>query len=426
MKYLYTLCIILVLSTQQTIAQTYTFNWATSFVTSWLTGLLSGNANNVNSSSVNVTVSMTSNQMPANSPFTNFNAFTSPVVSGSPFTTQLGSVVPNIAIGCDFSNKANYADIVITFNSAVKNVTFNVADIDKNLFTNDYFDEIVVTGTNSGIGVTNPTLTKMVSGSDYLSISGNVATANTSLWNGGNSASNIADQNGTVIVNFGSTILTAITIRYQNNSASQNNPDDQSIAIGNISFQRAVILPLTLTSFNGTVNNNSVQLSWTTSNEENLENYIVEKSTDARNWQTLTTVKAIGNSNSTKEYNIIDQNAAAVNYYRLKQVDMNGNYTYSQIIRIKSGTIDKTGIRLYPNPVINTATVTINSENKLAAHIKLYNQFGMQLQHLQRSLIAGSNNIPIPGISTLMAGSYIISVEDEAGNKIGITQFIKQ
>src|SRR5690242_1590193 len=177
MKTLYTLCIFMVLSMQQTHAQTYTFNWATSFVTSWLTGVLSGNANNVNSSSVNVTVSMTSNETPSSSAFTNFTAFSAPIISvgGSPITTQLGSNVPNIVVGANFSNKANYADIVITFNTAVKNVTFNIADIDKNLFVNDYYDQVTVTGTNSGTPVTNPTLTKLVSGSNYFSISGNTA-----------------------------------------------------------------------------------------------------------------------------------------------------------------------------------------------------------------------------------------------------------
>lgn len=425
MKTLYTLCIFMVLSMQQTLAQTYTFNWATSFVSSWLTGLLSGNANNVNSSSVNVTVSMTSNESPSTSPFTNFTAFSAPIVSGSPFTTQLGSNVPNIAVGANFSDKANYADIIITFNTAVKNVTFNVADIDKNWGTNDYFDEIVVTGTNGGVAVTNPTLTKLVSGSTYFSISGNTATANTGLFSGGNSASDMFDQNGTAVVNFGSTILTAVKIRYQNNAASRTDPKDQSIAIGNISFQRAIALPLTLTSFNGALNNSSVQLNWSSAQEENLDKYIVEKSTDAVNWQTMTTVKAAGNSTNTREYNVTDPNAAPVNYYRLKQLDINGNFTYSPIIRIRANS-DKTGIKLYPNPAINSATLTINSDNKQAAHIKLYNQAGIQLQHLQRPLIAGTNNITIPGINTLPAGAYMICVEDEAGNKTGITQFLKQ
>jgi len=425
MKHLYTLTIVLALSIQQTQAQTYTFNWATSFVTSWLTGVLTGTANNINSSAVNATVSISSSE--GNSAFTNFGAFAAPVVSGSPFTTKLFALTSNIAIGCDFSDKSNYADIVISFNTAVKNITFNVADIDKfNASSNSYYDEIVVTGTNSGMAVTNPTITKLVSGSNYVTIAGNIATANTTNGSGGNSASSWLDQDGTVVVNFGSTILTAVTIRYRNNSASQSDPAEQSIAIGNISFQRAAALPLTLTSFNGAVNNNAVQLNWSTAQEENLSTYIVEKSTNATNWQTLSTVKATGNSNSNKEYNIIDPNAAPVNYYRLKQVDLNGNFTYSQVIRIRNGAIDKTGIKLYPNPAINTTTITINSENKQPAHIKLYNRFGVQLLHLQRPLIAGSNNIPIPGIQTLMAGAYIISVEDDAGNKIGTTQFIKQ
>jgi hypothetical protein len=354
------------------------------------------------------------------------NAFSAPVVSGSPFSTQLGSYVPNIAIGCDFNSKTDYADIVISFTTAVKNVTFNVADIDKNWGTDDYFDEIVVTGTNSGMAVTNPTITKLVSSSNFVTIASNVATANTSFWPGGNSASNPFDQDGTVVINFGSTILTAVTIRYRNNSASQNNPADQSIAIVNISFQRAAVLPLTLTAFNGAVTNNSVKLNWTTAQEENLDAFIVEKSSNASDWQMLTTVKATGNSNSPKEYNTIDQNAAPVTYYRLKEVDMDGHYKYSQIIRIRNGAVDQTGIKIYPNPAINSTMVSINSESKQAAHIKLYNQFGMQLLHLKRPLIAGSNNIPIPGISALLTGSYLLCVEDEAGNKIGTTQFIKK
>jgi hypothetical protein len=87
MKYLYTLCTFLVLSMQQTIAQTHTLNWATSFVTNWLTGVLTGNANNINSSAVNATVSITSSQ--GNSAFTGFGSFSSPVVSGSPFAAAI-------------------------------------------------------------------------------------------------------------------------------------------------------------------------------------------------------------------------------------------------------------------------------------------------------------------------------------------------
>ena len=200
MKHLYTLCIFVVLSTQQSVAQTYTFNWATSVVLNWLGGIFAGNANNVNSSNVNATVSVSSNQANA---FTTFGSFTSPTVSGTPFTTQYWSDVPNIAIGCNFSNKANYTDIVISFNKVVKNVTFNIADIDKFASnSNAYFDEVVVTATNAGTAVTNPSLSKLNTWSDYIVISGNMATANTTSGQGGNSSSSWWDQNGTVTVDF--------------------------------------------------------------------------------------------------------------------------------------------------------------------------------------------------------------------------------
>lgn len=413
------------MTVQHSLGQTYTLNWGSSFSGAWSTGATTGTANNIGSSSVNATVTLTNSQP---SSFGSFGGFTSPKASsgGNPFTTQLGSNVPNLAVGVNWSNESNYVDIVISFNTAVKNITFNVADIDKvDANSNTYIDEIQVTGKNAGIAVTNPSLSKLVSGSDFITISGNVATANTSNGHGGNSASSSSDQRATVTVNFGSTILTDVTIRYRNNAASQSNPDDQAIGIGNISFQRAIALPLTLTSFNGALSSNTVKLNWSSAQEENLDKYIVEKSTDAINWQTMTTVKAAGNSNSTKEYNVIDPNAAPINYYRLKQVDMNGNFTYSSIIRIHAG-INETGIKLYPNPVINSATLTINSDNKQPAHIKLFSQSGMQLQHLQRQLIAGSNNITIPGINTLKAGTYIVTVEDEAGNRIGTSQFVKQ
>jgi hypothetical protein len=56
----------------------------------------------------------------------------------------------------------------------------------------------------------------------------------------------------------------------------------------------------------------------------------------------------------------------------------------------------------------------------------VYNQSGIKLNHLQRQLIAGSNNIPIAGINRLPAGAYFVIVEDEQFNTIGTTQFIKQ
>jgi hypothetical protein len=417
MKHLYTLCIFLVLSMQQTFAQTYTFNWATGILFNLVGGLLTGNVNNVNSSSVNTTVNLSSNQSDA---FTTYSSFTSPTVSGSPFTTDFFSALPNLAVGINFTDKAKYTDIAIQFSSTVKNVKFNIADIDKSFSGSSTWDKVIITGYNGATAVSNPAISKVWWLNSSISISGNTVTAS-----GGTSSSSWIDQDGSVEVDFGSTMLTSINVRLQATAASQADPVEQAIGIGNISFQRAIVLPLTLKSFNGAVNNNSVKLNWESAQEQNLNKYIVEKSTDGVNWQTLTTVMATG-SNNANEYNSVDNNAAQVNYYRLKQVETNGSFTYSQVIRIRKEENDKLALKIYPNPVISNATININSENKLAAHIKIYNQFGMQLQYMQRSLIAGSNNIPVQGLSALPAGTYIIVVEDDKLNRIGTSQFVKQ
>jgi hypothetical protein len=416
MKHLYTLCILMVLSMQQTTAQTYNFNWSTSVLLNWLGGLFTGNASNVNSSTINATVTVSSNQSNA---FSTFTDFTAPTVSGSPYTTNALADLPNLAVGVNFSDKTKYADIVIQFSSTVKNVKFNIADIDRS--SSNTWDEVVITGYNGATQVSNPSIDKLWSlFNSSLSISGHTVRGA-----GGNSTSSYLDQWGTAEVDFGNTMLTSVNIRLQATAGSATNPGEQDIAIGNISFQRAIVLPITLNSFNGAVNNNSVNLSWESAQEQNLNKYIVEKSTDGVNWQTLTTVMATGSSNAAT-YNTVDNNAAQVNYYRLKQVETNGNFTYSQVIRIRKEENEKLGLKMYPNPVISNATININSESKLAAHIKIYNQFGMQLQHMQRSLIAGSNNIPVQGLSSLPAGTYIIVVEDDRLNRIGTSRFVKQ
>jgi len=398
---------------QQTLAQTYTFNWATGILFNLVSGLLTGNVNNVNSSSVNAIVTVGSNQSNA---FSSFTDFASPTVSASPFTTDFLQNLPNLAVGVNFSDKTKYTDVVIQFSSTVKNVKFNIADIDRS--SSNTWDEVVITGFNGGTQVSNPSISKLWNlFNGVISISGNTVTAG-----GGASSSTWLEQLGSVEVDFGNTMLTSINVRLRAASASTPDPGEQEIAIGNISFQRAIILPLTLKSFNGALSNNSVNLNWETSQETNLDKYIVEKSNDGVNWQTLTTVVA----NNAAAYNAVDANAGQINYYRLKQVELNGNFTYSQMIRIRNGEHEKLALKIYPNPVISNATININTENKLAVDIKIYNQFGMQLQHIQRSLIAGSNNIPVQGLSALPTGTYIIVVEDDKLNRIGTTRFVKQ
>jgi hypothetical protein len=116
-------------------------------------------------------------------------------------------------------------------------------------------------------------------------------------------------------------------------------------------------LPVTWMYFTGqTSENNRPVLKWATSSETNASHFEVERSTDARSFGKITSLTAAGNSKNATEYSFTDDTATPGNfYYRLKQVDRNGDFDYSRIINVK---VDgRTLVRIYPNPVVNKLTI---------------------------------------------------------------------
>ena len=518
-------------------AQTYTLDLGSSFSPSWVAGGTSGTANNIGGSGVNCTLGMVLTGTGSfNAPYPRVNNNNS---NGADFVVQ-GST-DALEIDVNFGNKTSYVDVTYTFSAAVQNVNFSIADIDRpgggSPWT--YVDQITVSG-NGPAGAVTPTLSKYNGASTIFNIVGNVGTANTGA--GGNNVpsltQNSPDQDGTMIVDFAGNAVTSITIRYTtlNSALVNNNPGLQAIALGNVTFKKAIApvtsnvtnanmantnsqtaisalngtddesvvsytvatipsaaagvlyynngasyvaviagqvlttaqaaslkfdplptftgnatftytatdnrglvsntstftipiltaLPVTLTNFAASWINNIVALNWTTEQELNSDKFIVEKSTDGSNWQVLNIVAASGNSMTLKKYTTTDEHPNTVNYYRLKQVDINGIYVYSKVIRMNAEGTVNAAIRVFPNPAVANATVSVTSTGNQAVKIKVYNNSGILMKELARQLIIGTNNIDIPGVNTLSGGLYIVTVEDVSGNRIGAVQFIKQ
>ena len=121
-----------------------------------------------------------------------------------------------------------------------------------------------------------------------------------------------------------------------------------------IAFNRSSLLPIELVSFTAKViNNNQVEINWTTASETNNDYFTVERSSNGVEFEEIGSVKGVGNSNKTLNYSFKDENPSyGVLYYRLKQTDYDGNYEYSEIVTIRndvfaSGDID---IKIFPNP----------------------------------------------------------------------------
>jgi hypothetical protein len=134
------------------------------------------------------------------------------------------------------------------------------------------------------------------------------------------------------------------------------------------------LLPMELLDFKATLEESSVVLNWATASETNTSYFIVERSHDAVSWEIISQIEGAGNSHNLKTYSIYDSSPLEnISYYRLKQVDINGNYNYSKIESISLNK-NETFI-IYPNPNTN-GILKINAINSNRSQIKLIDAIG--------------------------------------------------
>lgn len=112
-----------------------------------------------------------------------------------------------------------------------------------------------------------------------------------------------------------------------------------------------VSLPITLISFEAIKSGQFVQLDWKTESEINNAYFTIERLNENREFIELIRVEGAGNSNTKLEYRAYDENPLkGDNYYRLKQTDFNGEYTYSEIRQVSFNEATNKVLRIYPNP----------------------------------------------------------------------------
>jgi Secretion system C-terminal sorting domain len=182
-------------------------------------------------------------------------------------------------------------------------------------------------------------------------------------------------------------------------------------------------LPIVMFSFTGTLNNNVVDLTWTTSEEVNSDYFTVQRSTDGgATWQDLGTVAASGFSSMPVTYYFNDASpASGADEYRIKSVDKDGSYGYSIIEVVRVGAMSK--VSVFPNPAKDYANITL-SEGATAVNvsIRLFSQSGQVLLEKQVN-VAGVTTVSIP-VSGYPQGNYIIVVTGADGSQQTTKLFI--
>jgi Secretion system C-terminal sorting domain len=133
--------------------------------------------------------------------------------------------------------------------------------------------------------------------------------------------------------------------------------------IGVSALNAFIPLPVGMTSFTAQPQNHSVDLQWTTATQENSNYFTVERSQDGANWTGIGQVAAAGNSQTTLQYNYVDQQPlTGTNYYRLQEVADDGSSVYSEIRNVNFASA-AVAVSYYPNPTHDR--VTISSSNIL-------------------------------------------------------------
>jgi hypothetical protein len=170
--------------------------------------------------------------------------------------------------------------------------------------------------------------------------------------------------------------------------------------------------PIHLSSFEGVKQASSVQLKWQTSSEQNTKYFDVEFSADGMAWDKIGEVAAAGISTIERNYALRHNSPVnGVNYYRLKQFDLNNKFNYSNIVVI-SFTIKGLNINsLYPNPFVNQLKIDVSSDRSETVRIQLSDNMGRVLKVQNSSIQKGVNKLVLENLAGLAPGIYNVEVK---------------
>lgn len=169
-------------------------------------------------------------------------------------------------------------------------------------------------------------------------------------------------------------------------------------------------LPVELISFTATCRDEEVVLNWSTASENNNDYFTIEKSADATNWEILTTLSGAGSSNTPNYYSTFDnQPFSGVTYYRLKQTDFDGTYTYSSVISASCSTDEPFTVHVVTLNSSHELQLTFSAEVGETYVFNLYDIQGRLLLNKSTTAISGTNEIHI-NIPEVSEGIYMIAL----------------
>ncbi|MES2798704.1 MAG: T9SS type A sorting domain-containing protein [Bacteroidota bacterium] len=185
-------------------------------------------------------------------------------------------------------------------------------------------------------------------------------------------------------------------------------------------------LPAELLQIWAVSNDDNIQTNWTVGSEINLSYYVLERSTNAVDFDSIATLVASGNSTVALDYQYSDFNVqrGIMYYYRYRSVDYNGTEEYSPIVNGKLAAEGDLVVELYPNPANDEINIYFESSIDRKIELTLYDAQGKLISKSPATIANGSNVIPM-NLYSLTPGMYTIRLEDLENQQLIHKRFIK-
>lgn len=187
------------------------------------------------------------------------------------------------------------------------------------------------------------------------------------------------------------------------------NPDNSTFKYS-VPCNCAFVVPVTFTSFTVAVSSNTILAKWNTEDEVNNSHFLLERSEDGKNFSTIATVQ----HNNAGSYQADDIAGTllgqSVLYYRIKQVDLDGRFSYSNILSVRLNKINSQNTIIAPNPFRESVLVNFVAPANGNAEIRIVNLAGQVTASKRFTASKGNNSHLIDRLSRLNTGIYIIQL----------------
>jgi len=176
-------------------------------------------------------------------------------------------------------------------------------------------------------------------------------------------------------------------------------------------------LPVEFTSFSGAQESQTIRLEWQTATEKNNAYFDVEKMNEDYSWKVIASLTGKGNSSGINTYLSYDENPAAINYYRIRQVDLNRQSSLSETISVDYKTLSARKPLIYPVPASDILNIDCDSPIQ---NVEVLSSKGFVLEP---GFQLEENNLRL-NIASLAPGIYIIRLYTRT--EVLMTRFIKE